>query len=92
MTGFVRYCSVARGSVGFCDLAVGPFNNGRNNDQYNSHSKPSDFVLILRDAYMSRIGEVSANWFRSYLVGKSHFYNSTLMNGGCTNEQDNKDK
>ena len=41
--------------------------------------------------YVSRIGQVSVHKFGSGLVGKPYFYNLTLVNGGCTNEQDNKD-
>ena len=35
---------------------------------------------------------VSAHWTGSGLVGMPHVYNSMLVNGGCTNEQGNKDK
>ena len=41
---------------------------------------------------LSRIGGVSVHKVVSGLVGKIRFCNSTLVNGGCTNEQDNKDK
>ena len=41
---------------------------------------------------LSRIGGVSAHKIGLSLVGIPHFYNSMLMNGGCTSEQDNKDK
>ena len=41
---------------------------------------------------LSRIRGVFVYVFGQDLVGMLNFYKSTLVNDGCTSEQDNKDK